>query len=159
MPDFAGQAEKTFNGTPGRASMGYIENGTSLRTWFPAKFTIRTRIAGSHICNPKLCKPRQMLSQRAVRPFKRRRMTRIKPPKLLLDVAKCPSHNRRRKCGFAPEIAGVQTCLRVWWWLCELGQARNRAALSKSVRYTRGQVCAPVFRAPPSIDCGFLRDW
>ena len=49
MPGFAGRAEKTFNGTPGRASIGYIEIGTSLRTWFTAKFVIQTRIAGSHI--------------------------------------------------------------------------------------------------------------
>ena len=54
-----------------------------------------------------------------------------------------------RKRVLLRSLTGVRTCLRVWWWLCELGQARNRAALSKSVRYMRGQVHAPVFRALP----------
>jgi hypothetical protein len=145
MPGFAGQAEKTFNGTPGRASIGYIEIGTSLRTWFPAKFAIQRRFAESHTDDRCICKTERILPT---------------PPFGTSNSRLYPAQTRKTFCltlrSVGPIIAvtkvvllqktaGVQTCLRVWWWLCEPGQARNRAALSKSVRYMRGQVCAPAF--------------
>ena len=75
MPGFAGQAEKTFNGTPGRASIGYIEIGTSLRTWFTAKFAIPSKIAESHTCDRTACSQEPMLSQSAVRRLDRQSVT------------------------------------------------------------------------------------
>ena len=81
MPGFAGQAEKTFNGTPGRASIGYIEIGTSLRTWFTAKFTIPSGIAGSHTYSPATRSQKPMLSQSAVRRLNRQNVIHAEPLK------------------------------------------------------------------------------
>lgn len=81
MPGFAGQAEKTFNGTPGRASTGYIEIGASLRTWFPAKFAIQREIAESHTCDRTTRSQKPMLSQSAVRRLNRQNVIHAEPLK------------------------------------------------------------------------------
>ena len=75
---------RLFNGTPGRASIGYIEIAPSLRTWFTAIFSVPARIADFHTSSQSHFSP----------PYREPVTVSFQP---LLDVAKKQSHNHTSK--------------------------------------------------------------